>query len=158
MSKNDDHRSAIWSIAQDRLSAYFALYTLIYVSGAVTIVILRWQGDVPTEELVSRIMTDIGVWGIGVAPPVSIVLTEIWGYIMLLGRNLAAKVRARELANDAKEAEIRAMEAEIRARETQLLEQAYERGVQDERARAEGKNVDPPPWAREPKRRKWFFR
>ena len=95
-TRNDEPRSTIWSISTEDIGAYFGLYVVLYLLGSVAIVWLQVQRAGPVHEIVTGIITNMSLLGVGVAPTAAIVLTEIWGYAVILSRKLRIEVEAKE--------------------------------------------------------------
>ncbi len=114
---NDDPRSTIWSVGSEDIGAYFGLYVLLYLLGTVGIVWLHVQRAGPVHEIVTSIITNMSLLGVGIAPTAAIVLTEIWGYALILSRKLRLEVERQENEfRKQKEEERRKREEERRKR------------------------------------------
>ena len=142
--KNDEHRSAIWSVGNEYVSVYLAIYVILYLLGMAGILWLHLQDASAPVNAVSDIITSMSLLGVGIAPPAAIVLTELWRYTVVLARRL----EQRWAEKDAK-----ALQAALQAEREQALKEGYERGVEAGRARAEGRDPGPPPWENEPDKR-----
>ena len=116
---NEDPRSTIWSVGSDDIGAYFGLYVVLYLLGSAGIVWLQVQRAGPVHEIVTGIITNMSLLGLGIAPTTAIVLTEIWGYIVILSRKLRIEV-------EAKEKRIRESEERLREEQSRLREKARE--------------------------------
>ena len=108
-TRNDEPRSTIWSISTEDIGAYFGLYVVLYLLGSVAIVWLHVLRPGPIHEIVTGIITNMSLLGVGIAPTAAIVLTEIWGYAVILSRKLRIEVEAKE--------KLRIRESEERLRE-----------------------------------------
>ena len=95
-AKSDETRSTIWSVGSDDIGAYFGLYVLLYLLGTIIILWLHVQRAGAVHEIVTSIITNMSLLGVGIAPTAAIVLTEIWGYAMILSRKLRIEVEAKE--------------------------------------------------------------
>ena len=95
-TRNEEPRSTIWSISTEDIGAYFGLYVVLYLLGSVAIVWLQVQRAGPVHEIVTGIITNMSLLGVGIAPTAAIVLTEIWGYAVILSRKLRLEVEAKE--------------------------------------------------------------
>ena len=145
--RNDEPRSTIWSISTEDIGAYFGLYALLYLSGSVAIIWLHVQRAGPIHEIVTGIITNMSLLGVGIAPTAAIVLTEIWGYTVILSRKLRIEV-------EAKEKRLREEEKRLRDGQSKLLDEGYEEGIKAERARQSGEEPPPPPWREEKSKKK----
>lgn len=95
-TRNEEPRSTIWSISTEDVGAYFGLYVVLYLLGSIAIVSLHVQRAGPVHEIVTGIITNMSLLGVGIAPTAAIVLTEIWGYAVILSRKLKIEVEAKE--------------------------------------------------------------
>ena len=95
-TNSDETRSTIWSVGSDDIGAYFGLYVLLYLLGTIGILWLHVQRAGAVHEIVTSIITNMSLLGVGIAPTAAIVLTEIWGYAMILSRKLRIEVEAKE--------------------------------------------------------------
>lgn len=125
----EDPRSTIWSVGSDDIGAYFGLYVVLYLLGSVGIVWLHVQRAGPVHEIVTGIITNMSLLGLGIAPTTAIVLTEIWGYIVILSRKLRIEVEAKEKRLREQKKQLR----ELEAREQRLRElEAHQQRLREE--------------------------
>ena len=95
-TNSDETRSTIWSVGSDDIGAYFGLYVLLYLLGTIGILWLHVPRAGAVHEIVTGIITNMSLLGVGIAPTAAIVLTEIWGYALILSRKLKIEVEAKE--------------------------------------------------------------
>ncbi len=117
-ANSDEKRSTIWSVGSDDIGAYFGLYVLLYLVGTIIILWLHVQRAGAVHEIVTSIITNMSLLGVGIAPTAAIVLTEIWGYAMILSRKLRIEVEAKEK----RLRELKAKEQRLREEEQRLRE------------------------------------
>lgn len=129
-TNSDETRSTIWSVGSDDIGAYFGLYVLLYLLGTIVILWLHVQRAGAVHEIVTSIITNMSLLGVGIAPTAAIVLTEIWGYAMILSRKLRIEV-------EAKEKRLR----ELKAKEQGLREEEQRLREEKNRLRKEGREV-----------------
>ena len=120
---------------------------MLYLLGSVAIIWLHVQRAGPVHEIVTGIITNMSLLGVGIAPTAAIVLTEIWGYTVILSRKLRIEV-------EAKEKRLREEEKRLRDGQSKLLDEGYEEGIKAERARQAGEEPPPPPWREEKSKKK----
>lgn len=134
--RNDEPRSTIWSVGTEDIGAYFGLYVLLYMLGTVGIVWLHTQRAGPVHEIVTGIITNMSLLGVGIAPTAAIVLTEIWGYAVILSRKLRIEV-------EAKEKRLREEEERLREEKNRLRKEGHEEGREEGRVegREEGREA-----------------
>ena len=70
------------------MSLYLAIYVILYLLGTGGILWLHLQDASVPVNTVSDIITSMSLLGVGIAPPVAIVLTELWRYTVVLARRL----------------------------------------------------------------------
>lgn len=116
---NDDPRSTIWSVGSEDIGAYFVLYVMLCLVGTVGIIWLHVLRAEPIHEIVTGIITNMSLLGVGIAPTAAIVLTEIWGYAVILSRKLRLEVEAKEK----RLRELEAHERRLREEEKRLREE-----------------------------------
>ena len=126
---NEEPRSTIWSVGTEDIGAYFGLYVVLYLLGSVGVIWLQVQRAGPVHEIVTGIITNMSLLGLGIAPTAAIVLTEIWGYIVILSRKLRIEVEAKEKRLREQKKQLR----ELEAREQRLRElEAHQQRLREE--------------------------
>ena len=133
--RNDEPRSTIWSVGTEDIGAYFGLYVVLYMLGTVGIVWLHVLRSEPIHEIVTGIITNMSLLGVGIAPTAAIVLTEIWGYAVILSRKLRIEV-------EAKEKRLREEEERLREEKNRLRKEGHEEGREEGREAARKELID----------------
>ncbi len=137
--ETEESRSSIWTVSSSDLAKFFLMYTLIYVCGSGLLIWLHLKRDADPHDVASSIITGVSLIGIGIAPSLALVLIEPWRFAVIFSRGLELKLKRREEAMRKREEALR----------NKARKEAYEYGVQSERARARGEKPGPPPWERE---------
>ena len=150
--KNDERRSAIWSVGAEYVSLYLAIYVILYLLGTGGILWLHLQDASVPVNTVSDIITSMSLLGVGIAPPAAIVLTELWRYTVVLARRLEQRWAEKD-AKALQAAREQALKERLEQALKEGLKEGYECGVEAGRARAEGRDPGPPPWENEPDER-----